>query len=517
MTEQEYLDKIAELEAENKALSEVVKYDIQRPYDPVFSYQKVKSEDFKFLNSFENLKCLLDSIDKAFERNTPTENTDYKNYRRKHVITKMLKTLIYNEDYKSETDPDIDGKFIAEVLSEKHHSFAQRDIPTLMRHTKIDNDTYFEFVELFSPYFNTLKKGNPELKNEEVKLLNEVAGTKKKSASKQAKLERGQGLLRAFKNYTPQETVEYHDSFSWYEIIYSHEGRDGYGRYQRYNVEAMKYYHDAGVSIYRDIMKYAVAGKYQYDMLNNLKNGTLLFDKGKVSSAFSVLNSDEVLQYCNEIEANNTFPTWELAIKTMFSEDDPEKNIRKCDGSLFQYMKHILNLANDSDQASIFRLYLNLDMDYIDIKDLERYFLTLECLRLLAKSTNDFSAASNTFIKGLNMYHSYSEAPLSKLCDAIENDTNGIFEEKIIKEAKKNVEKIMKIYHEVLEHPRSREFAISDKYWTDFAHPVTTNNGSNTRTYTIPSFKFHRNSGTPSFLDITVWEHYRDFIDQYLG
>ena len=491
-------NKISELERENKALKEMLCFDLLHPWEGIFVG---KARTFP-VESYDDFKNYLNALNKIENEYASTVKT-YK-YRLESAIDALFLSLLNNEKYKEMDSADFEATELLKIL--KRNNLSQKNKSTAMRHCKIDNDTYLENVEIFSPYFNTLKKYNPELKTEEVKLINEISGKKKVVASKLEKLQRGQGLLTAYKNYTPQEAAQYPDSFNFYTILHDYKNNDSLGRYHRYNKEALDYYLSSGTETFRDIMK--GAEKYTYNIIfnfvNNSANSSYYWNSPSIFERIY-----ENIEYSGDIPFNNIFPVWEISVKTL--KEDPNetleswKNQKTINGNrLFGLMMLYMQLTRYNLNVYSFRNLLSLDLNYISEKEIRTLLLNLKCIE-------DVMVKNLVSINSVNVNSYDSKQRVSRICTNL-TYANYVFSEALISKSTEFVDEIMEYYNKAKNNEKIKEFINSDKYWTDFCTPITTD-----RT-TFSKFNFScdaNNSKVIGFLDKKVWKEFMKSLEKF--
>ena len=462
----EDLNKITELELQNSILKAMFVYETKNSYG---MFQRgPKAFDLPQLDSFAKYKFLLDTI----KEGVPSSDT----YTFSHARHKLISTLLSNSKYAEKGEADFEAEYALEFFQKG--LLSKKDLATLARHLIIDSDTYLENIKDLSVYFNTLKKNNPDLKDSSVKLMNEVLGAKtKKASTKQEKLERREGLLYAYKQFTPQEIADYSDSFDWSRMLgrwNTHEP-DKNGCLSYWDQDVIDYLYPDGH------LKRAMKARFSYYGRSSSIDQTIV-------SAFSNLGDTRELTYPGNTPMNHVFAMFETHVKNItsvnFKDFVNRLNIDMRTSILGSY-RRIVDSDNNPAYSYWPKLLLNLDFNE-DLKkeDIYKFFIPfayIDCL--LDRKVGSFSYDRKTLSE---MLDSAKRQPYYSGQNILKDATRCFNDGEITavdSQAILLAKKVFAIYERILNNPKTKEFILSDKYWTEFN--------------TVKEIQKYYNDGTP--------------------
>lgn len=183
----------------------------------------------KSIKNIEDFELFLNCILEINE-------TGKDNYILKASVRKLLKRYIHytlycgpDDSKEIEQNKLIPFKILEKIMNfyGNKEEFFTREFYTLKEKKElantliISNNEYAENIDLFSPYYNILKKKNPELKNNEIKCINNILNKETSLNGKLEKLKRNKGKhrLSEITKYSGEELRQYRSSFNSTDIL----------------------------------------------------------------------------------------------------------------------------------------------------------------------------------------------------------------------------------------------------------------------------------------------------------
>lgn len=497
--EQHEINKLIEendrLQKENESMKTLLKYEFESAYSS-FVRGSINHFEIPDLDSYEKFMC-ISSIFKEILKNNSNS------YRAKIVESRFLRTLLYSTKYQASEIADFDAKYAVEYFERSKNELSKKDVATLMRHIKIDTETYIDNLPLFSPYFHTLKKLNPELKDESVKLMNEVAGTKKKTVTRQEKLERRQGMLYAWKDYTPKEMSEYADSFDWGRMLnyyFSREDMDSLGRIDSINEELVSKLYESGY-LNSCMLHYFNWHMHSFSSSVNTEN--------IAKNSINYILEKIPLYYCGNVPVNELYPPFGLAFEKLFSE-----SFAKAIASNNGYKERIWDIyakySAGTHYTQLPKILLNVDeskfSDYR--KNLKNMISTLVYTEGLLKRS---SYIREYVINYANESTSYSWSTMAAYRSNISRCDLFPYIKGIETECENKINNLMEIINRVMDNPKTKEYINSDKYWTGFCTPEKNSEGQIIRSMFTCGIK--NSVGSLAIITPELWKSLEAFIN----